>query len=210
MRQVSAPLRWISAFLSGAAGPVRRSVALGPTEPPRVSITTDASPWGLGAVLHRDGMAISWLAVQWTDEDHAKVFRSAGKLSISALEALCVLVAARTWARAGHTRFSVRSDSAVGLAALCRLNSSSSLVLRIVLEAWLDLASEKHSVSVGIHVPGVANLEADALSRLWAPDPKQVPESLAGVDRATPVDFRSREFWSVSRRAAPASAAAAR
>eukprot|EP00969_Alexandrium_andersonii_P200208 8843711-Alexandrium_andersonii.AAC.1 len=50
------------------------------------------------------------------------------------------------------------------------------------------------------HIPGVANIKADALSRLFAPSPKRVPAELVRVSRAHPPP-RDEGFYLVTRRA---------
>ena len=115
-------------------------------------------------------------------------------------EALAVLVAARTWCQRGYRILNVRSDSAVGLAAVCNLKTKSPQILAIVLEASLDLALGRYQVRAADHIPGVSNLEADALSRLTAPDAKAFPLSLVGVPRVSTDDFRLTKFWSLNRR----------
>ena len=160
-------------------------------------MTCDASPWGLGAVLHCDGRAVSWLAVQLLPEDGERLGVTVGASEgISVLEALAILIACRTWG-SPDCSLEVRSDSAVALAAAHRLKSKSSRVLRIVLEASLDLAHERYAVCSTAHIPGVTNVEADALSRLTAPDPVQFPLSLSLVSQAKAADFRDPDFWRV-------------
>ena len=119
------------------------------------------------------------------------------------LEALAILIAARTWG-SGAAPLEVRSDSAVALAASSRLKSQAPKVLRIVLEAPLDLALGRYTVESFIHIPGVTNLEADALSRLHAPEPKRIPVSLPRGLECQPTDFRAPSFWRISGRRAPA------
>ena len=46
------------------------------------------------------------------------------------------------------------------------------------------------------HIPGVTNVEADALSRVCAPIAPALPLSLAGIPRIA-VDVRS-DFWQVA------------
>ena len=199
-RRVKAPLRCVKAFLEGGTGPVRRSVPLGPLPPAQASVTTDASPWGIGGVLHVAGEPVAWFAVQMLPGDAALFGSSEGEdVGISSAEALALLVAVRTWSAQGFHIFEVRSDSAVGLASVCKLKTKSRQILRVVLEATVDLAQGLYDIRTAWHVPGITNLEADALSRQWGPAPKPFPASLEGVPRATAADFRNPNFWKTTR-----------
>jgi hypothetical protein len=196
-KRIALPLRWLRAFFEGEVGPLSRTFSAVQPKFAPLRVTCDASPWGLGAVLHFNGRAASWLAVQLLPEDGERLGVTVGASEgISVLEALAILIACRTWG-SPDCSLEVRSDSAVALAASHRLKSKSSRVLRIVLEASLDLAHERYSVFSTAHIPGVTNVEADALSRLTAPEPVQFPPSLSLVSQAKAADFRDPDFWRV-------------
>ena len=62
---------------------------------------------------------------------------------------------------------------------------SAELALELALGARIDSAT---------HVPGVANMAADYLSRLWAPKRPAAPPSLDGVFRRE-APRRDGAFW---------------
>ena len=62
-------------------------------------------------------------------------------------------------------------------------------------EFSLDQALRLYRISWLSHIPGVTNLEADALSRRFAPVPAEWPESLVGVP-LVPVRI-NEDFWRI-------------
>ena len=203
-KRISLPLRWLRAFLTGAEGSLTRDFAFGAVSPAPLRITTDASPWGLGAVLHSEGVPVAWWSLRLEEADADLLGVQLGdSAGISVLEALAILIAVRTWGTP-TTPLEVRADSAVALAAASRLKSAAPKILKIVLEASVDLALGRYVVKSFAHIPGVTNVEADALSRLYAPDPKSVPRSLPRSLECQPVNHRADAFWKVGGRRAPA------
>ena len=107
---------------------------------------------------------------------------------------MAVLVAFKTWGSTSRD-LEVRSDSAVALASACQLKSRSQTIFRVVLEASLKLYLNRYKARAFVHIPGVTNVEADALSRLFAPDPKVRPASLPVALEVAPVNHRAPDFW---------------
>ena len=105
-----------------------------------------------------------------------------------------MLVAVRTWAVPGDP-VDLRTDSACAVDSLSGLRTKIPSVLRVALELALDLAEDKLEVQEFQHIPRVTSLEADGLSRLYAPPPQSVRASLADVPRALPVNRDRAEFW---------------
>ena len=166
---------------------------------PRYRITTDASPWGLGAWLAWDEQPVAWFACEVTDVDAQVLKIQKGSCSAQAvLEALAVLVALRTWFsswRLQRAVLVVRSDSQAALGALGKLASPAPGVNAIAREVAIDLATSRYGVSIWEHLPGVQNEWADALSRLHQPEaPAQVPQALARI-KASEVDVRGFDWW---------------
>ena len=81
-----------------------------------MSITTDASPWGLGAILSVNHQPVEYFAVPTTAEDARRLGLTLAQDSTcqQGFEALVVLVALRQWRHYWqHTRsvISVQSDN---------------------------------------------------------------------------------------------------
>eukprot|EP00971_Amphidinium_carterae_P097915 1937514-Amphidinium_carterae.1 len=90
--------------------------------------------------------------------------------SQQALEALAILVALRQWHNhweSRRARLTVRSDSVSALALVFRFKSSATTSL-IAQELALDAAQSLYLPSVGEHLPGIANVTCDVLSRMPA------------------------------------------
>ena len=89
-----------------------------------------------------------------------------------------------------------KSDSRAALGAIVKLSSPSRELATIVREISLDLAQGVYELAFLEHIPGVTNVIPDALSRLRAPEPKQLPTCLAGVPKAN-ASPRDDTFWRV-------------
>ena len=111
-------------------------------------------------------------------------------------EALAILVAVRAWRRyfGRDIIVGIRSDSLGSLLALRKQASRSPGLAIILRELALDEA-ELDSISLSLtHIPGVANVWPDALSRLWAPVSKEIPVELLSAIR-TRVPVRDANYW---------------
>lgn len=110
-----------------------------------------------------------------------------------------MLVALRSWASESLTtrvRLSVQSDNIATLVLVAKMQSKSERMGLIARELALDIASACYSPVVVQHVPGVANIGADLLSRKFDPakQPFRPPNYLDGV-AATRCTDRSRAYW---------------
>ena len=111
-------------------------------------------------------------------------------------EALVILVALRTWKKLWPTQqvtLTFKSDNTSVLFMAPKLNITSSIL--IACELALELSEAACMPRHVIHVPGVMNVWADALSRLS--DHRSlyhVPAELKGVPRAFPPQ-RSADFY---------------
>lgn len=198
-------LLWVRAFLRRKVGDQK----LGRTVDARVwangpnaRITSDASPWGLGAVLEVDGQVETYLWDDVTAEDVQVLGVVPGSCrSQATLEVLALAVAMRAWlprwagARATVT---VRSDSVAAVGAFLKGGSAKPSINRIVRAVALDIASSRYGVDFAKHLPGKANLLADSLSRLSEPGrAARLPPELANVPR-TPTANRGQQWWEAS------------
>ena len=203
VRQISVPINWILCFLKLQVGDLTRKLSLDTylRRGPRIIITTDASPWGLGGTLEIDGQFISYFSSEVTELDRQVLVLSSepGSKNQQALEALAMLVALRTWTKfwiAGRVSLTVRADNLSTLALVAKMQPHSAQLGIIARELALDLASAAYAPDVVEHLPGVANVAADTLSRQFEPHKKYVvPHYLKGVPEAsvarTPVWWKS-------------------
>ncbi len=115
----------------------------------------------------------------------------------TAWEAMALLVALRLWLpklpRQLTTR--IKSDNVGALRMLLNLTSPSGPLSIIAREVALDMAGDNYQISELEHVPGITNVAADGLSRLWAPQPEPFPKLGEAVQDLSP-DFSSN-FWKV-------------
>jgi hypothetical protein len=160
-------------------------------------ISVDASPWGLGGILHQNEKIVGWFAVIIQDDDlrvlHAERANPAFQTT---WEALAILVAVRLWLKSSHDeiRVEVRSNSRSALSAAGKASSGSKSVRTILCELALGEADSVGGSCCLPHIPGKANKWPDALSRLHAPEKSSVPIELLTIER-TPVGTRYQQFW---------------
>jgi hypothetical protein len=90
--------------------------------------------------------------------------------------------------------FHLRSDSLSALSSIFRGSPRSPSLNNIVAEILLDEAELYNSLTMTVHIPGVANIQPDALSRLSAPSPSTIPQALRAVPRLL-LPPRDESFW---------------
>ena len=139
-----------------------------------MTITTDALPWGLGAVLEFGSTIVAYFASPITDQYRLILSLDTEPSSRQVLEALALLVALRGWAPSWTDRrvqLSVRSDNVTALTLLCNVQPHSDRMGIIVREFALNIAASSVSPDEALHIPGgLANTAADMLSRLHQPN----------------------------------------
>ena len=201
VRQIAPALRWFAAFLDQQSLSIMRpflwKAYVLPAE--RTVFTVDASPWGLGAVLVEDGAVVEYLADQVTDDDCKLLGVAVGSPdSQQVLEALAMLVALRTWRarwQQWRSTVAIRGDNVTMLTMVLNFKGSSPALSLLARELALEVANAAYKPLLAEHIPGVANVTADGLSRLHAPGGKyQLPQELAKVKRAS-VERRSRDWY---------------
>ena len=189
VNRVTEALIWALALLHKEAGALIRVHPMVFAPPHEVlCVTTDASPWGIGAVLTKQGSPIAWIADQIHPEDLARFSATLGDSAFTTTwEALVILVALRSWRPffPEGTRFAIRSDSLGALSLIAKSASPSKGLSLILQEIALDEAGQTWGFESLTHIPGVSNTLADPLSRLHAPSAKTVPQILATVPRTT-------------------------
>jgi len=183
-------LRWTRTLLRGdrrdAAGecvPLSRTFTVRTNEPhgPALTIRCDASPWGFGGLLLRNGQVVSFWADKITDADRKVIPGEAGDPAFQAeWELFAILISLVVWeARMADAHVAcLESDSQAALYACARWSSNTPSMNLIAAEIGLRVIGSRIELS---HVSGVANYEADALSRLCQGKP--MPQHLEYVER---------------------------
>eukprot|EP00435_Cladocopium_sp_Y103_P029553 s2001_g7.t1 len=198
VRRVRPALLWIRALLSGEAAPLRRQLdAFFPEL--EVTITTDACPFGIGGTLRVSGKLQEVFHSDLPKEVLEKFKASKGDSKHTTLwEALALLVACRLWLPQfkGRAKVHCRSDSLSLLLSLVKGRAKSADLAVIAREFSIDMARDLYRLHILNHIPGVTNIEADALSRILAPVPPKLPPSLDGVPWAR-VNI-GPDFWIVT------------
>ena len=200
--QIKRDLTWIAAFMARQRGTLTRVHPWTKLpESKRMRVSVDASPWGIGGVLSEGVTPVAYFADDITTEDLRRFQASRGDSAFNTVwEALAILVGLRVWREllGPLGSFEVRSDSLGALGATLRGSAKSPRLNVVIAEIMLDEAELSTRIEVLEHIPGVSNVWPDALSRLGAPEPKQLPEALALV-RRTPCPVRGADFWIAQR-----------
>ena len=162
-------------------------------------LRTDASPFGMGAVLFRNGVPLEWLAVDWSQEDLRLFGAKVGDPAWQAeWEILAILIALDTWlARLrGEAACLIQSDALAALYTARKLAGRSPAMNFVAAEIALRVESA-HILLDAEHVKGILNFECDALSRLGQGE--AIPKRLQSVVRVNPKPRNEAFFWSVPR-----------
>jgi hypothetical protein len=111
-------------------------------------------------------------------------------------EALAILVALRCWRQGqdASIMFQMRSDSLSAFSSILKAFSRSANLNNIVAEILLDGAELYNAISATVHIPGIANIQPDALSRLPAPAPCEFPPAFLRIHRES-LRPRDSSFW---------------
>ena len=176
VQQIRIPITWIRAFLKATTGNLERVFEVDAylRRGLRIEVTTDASPYGLGAVLSVGNALVSQLASPLTTTDREVLGLPSVPSSSDqqAAEALAILVSLREWAPRWQNRrvnLCLRTDNIAALTTLVKLQPHSSALGIIARELALDIAASSFTPDEAVHIPGIANVAADYLSRLCDP-----------------------------------------
>ena len=172
-------------------------------------MAVDASPWGIGGVLLVNDVPDKWFADKISKEDLSRFGASLGDPAFNILwEALAILVALRLWRKPNHqcASIEIRSDNLPFLLSFIKGSSTNPHIQVILRELALDESYMIRPINILTHIPGVSNILPNHLSRVYAPTPHAIPNSLSSVSRDFP-PRRNRNFYkSLQPFAAPTSA----
>ena len=134
---------------------------------------TDACPWGVGAALFLDGVAVEYFHVELSKFDFELFQHSVGDAAgQQTWEAFAILLALRQWSCHWQRRratLEVRADNVSALTMLTCFRVKGRGLTLIAREIALDMASGTYRPAVCAHSPGVAHKVADMLSRKYVP-----------------------------------------
>jgi hypothetical protein len=201
-------LTWICAFWESGARTITRTYMVYPP-PCDVAVITDASPWGLGAVLVRvnrnhAGQILGGIVLEALESALTHVDEEALGIKIgepngqSVVEMLAVYVALKRWMKYFGARRRVpliKSDSSAALGVARKYASPTPVLNHLGAEISLLLETEDAVDPISDHLPGKMNGLADFYSRLHAPSPEPEPAGLRGVKvRSLVVGTEGRGF----------------
>ena len=200
-KQVRHTILWLLTFLRDEMAGIRRiyTVRSFQHQLPLVTITWDASPFGMGATLQLGDVFVEYFAIQIDSLDEETLQVKAGiHEGQQTWEALAGLVSLRHWRSSWYgqrARLQVRSDNTGALSMLSKLKGGSKALTLIAREFALDLGQAQWKPDVITHVPGLANKNCDVLSRKWDPSKKfELPDALRMAREVSPVQ-RTRSWW---------------
>jgi hypothetical protein len=211
-KQIKHALVWLPAFLNEEAGCTRRIYSIEEyyCATSWVQITWDASPWGMGAFLTVDGRVTEHFAIPISEQDEAILQAKAGGCEGQQLwECLSGLIAMRLWApywRQRRVHLYLRGDNISSLVVFSTLKTHSGQLAIIAREFALDLGTASFKPEVVQHLPGVANVVADSLSRKFEPGRPYLHHPCLHASKEVEPPSRPVQWWkSLTERSMPAS-----
>jgi len=203
VRRISQAVAWTRLLLSGLIRDqngtpmvVARWISVAHrVEALQVCIRTDASPYGMGAILFRKGSPILWMALDWSPDDLAFLKAQIGDPAWQAeWELFAILIAIDAWLPhlRGQAAFLLQADATAALFTATRLAGRTPAMNAIAVEIAIRMESADVTLSPE-HLRGTLNFECDALSRLA--QGAAVPEILQNVPRTLPKSRRQQFFW---------------
>ena len=209
VKQFRNALIWLQEFINGTSGTIIRTFEydLYYGNPDNVRITTDASPYGIGGFITINGRIAAFFSDEITATDCTILGVTHGShTGQQAFEALAVLVAVRLWMPEITSRratLAVRTDNIGALTVVASLKGKGPSMGLVARELALDFGSCSYAPRVVEHLPGVANVLADVLSRRLDPH-KQPWRSPAQVAHLSPTQVTARipTWWRVHTREA--------
>ena len=210
-RRFRPALAWFLAFLQGTHQGLVRPFDLQHylEDDNSLEIVLDASPWGMGAIIRDHGTVVEYFSSPLTSEDTERFGFPIGDASgQQTWECLCCLVALRTWSarwRRCRSSIGITGDNMTMLTMVLHLKvSASARHLGLIAREIALLAAEAcYRPRLAKHLPGIANVTADALSRLAQPGKDRLPSELNGVQRVHP-EARGPGFYRTLRSLPPA------
>ena len=200
-RQVAPALLWFAAFLDQRSLSIMRPFLFKAfvTQADRTMFVVDASPWGYGAVLVANGVVIEYFSAPVSEDDcHILGIVKGSPDSQQICEALAMLIALRVWRdswRQWRSAVAVRGDNVTMLTMVLHFKGTSKSLNIIAREVALEVAASAYRPLIAEHIAGVANITADALSRLHVPGGSYERPACLAQARAAVVPERPRKWY---------------
>ena len=201
VKQIQHACQWLLTFLAGEKAGITREFTLAAyrKQGQRITITWDASPFGMGATLQIEGRFVEFFAIRISQLDQDFLETPAGdSRGQQVWEALTGLIALRQWQQHWqhqHAVLQVRNDNTGVLTLFATLKASSSALALIAREFALDLGKATRRPLLIQHIPGVTNQACDSLSRINDPSCKfKLPAILTGAKAVMPPK-REAAWW---------------
>lgn len=201
VKQIRHSLEWVQVFLKNEAAGIRRVYTLDYYKGlgDRVVITWDASPYGLGATLRVNGVIKEFFAIPITEDDQRILQTKSGTSEGQQVwETLAGLVALRAWSkwwRTGRAVLQIRSGNVGALVLFNTLRGRSKATNLIAREYSLDLGQAQWRPDLVTHVPGIANVLCDVLSRRYDPNKEFVLPKMLTAARPIVPPPRDETWW---------------
>ena len=196
VRRIAAAVMWINEMLGEKNFPFVRTVRAVRVKTEAILIT-DASTMGLGGVLIVGGVPKEFFSTPIPHEFLIHTGAKPGDPKHMALwEALCLLLAARTWL----TKFPlgsivrVKADNIGALHLLAKGKARSPDLSIVAREISLDVATGKYEFTLLQHLNTKLNKIADSLSRQHDPMPPPFPSKALDGAKRIPIKV-SHDFW---------------
>ena len=200
-RQIVQPLKWFRAFFNASGGFIERRFNHGAfaRSGKTIEIVLDASPWGLAGILIEDCMCIEYFSDAISSQDVDIFQHDTGTSDGQQIwESLAALIALRRWKHlwGQHSMWlRVKGDSVTMLTLIVNMRPTTPQLALIGQEIALEFADVPFVPVIAMHIPGVANVAADELSRWWQPGHvAAVPTFVGNAPRAMP-PARNREYY---------------
>ena len=167
-----------------------------------ITMVTDASPWGGGAILwptwgayQRRDVPAAYIQMAWDERREKLISGKIGEPGHQAdWEALMMIVAMRTWIdETCRGAITVVGDAAGVLGDIVAMRAKSVTVNNLIKELALHLAPFGLEVQ-GVHIWSERNAVADALSRVAIGGDMPPGLDEAHVQRATPTAPEPRQW----------------
>jgi hypothetical protein len=158
-------------------------------------VRTDASPFGMGAILFYHGAPKAWIAEEWAPEDYGLLQAQRGDPAWQAeWELLAVLIAVDAWLPHLHSQAMclLQTDATAALHDAARMSGRTPAMNALAAELALRFESAQVHI-MPEHLNGTLNFQCDALSRLAKG--AAIPVVLMGIPRAVPKPRVPLYFW---------------